>query len=183
MQSAFWTICDNFDRHCPVCALYSAVLLGLHLVLGKLQEEGYTGRPVNDMQPFDVPPLSEEKAKQLAGGLITGERVVCDNVELCANAAARAACGVPFYIQHIIKWMRDHSEDPWTPKRIARVPDELFEEPGDPAEFAYYDSRLTQYYPEDIADRARVALDMLSRNPKGAWFGPVIWHAGLCIRN
>lgn len=144
--------------------------LGLHLVLDSLQREGYTGRPVNDMQTFDVPPLSEEMAVQLAGGLITGEQVPCKNVELSANAVALAACKVPFYIQHIVKWMQGHAEGSWTPKRISHIPEEMFEDSGDPGDFSYYDSRLTQYYPEDIADRARVALDMLSRNPKGESF-------------
>ena len=141
--------------------------LGLHLVLDALKQQGYTGRPVNDMPPFDVPPLDPEMATQLAGGLLVGEGVECKDLERSAKAVAEAACGVPFYVQHLVKWMRDQREDCWTVKLIKRVPEELFEGAGDPAEFQYYDQRISQYYPEDITERARAALDMLSRNPKG----------------
>ncbi len=46
--------------------------LGLHIVLKKFEDGGYTGRPTNDLIPFDVPPLTEQDSLLFAGGLIIG---------------------------------------------------------------------------------------------------------------
>ena len=74
---------------------------------------------------------------------------------------------MPFYIQHIVKRMRELREREWTINSIRRIPEELFTAPGDPAEFKYYDSRLDQYYPAEVVERSRAALDILSRERKG----------------
>ena len=146
--------------------------LGLHIVLKKLGAAGYTGRPVNDMNPFDVPPLDSQRAAYLAGCLIAGETVSCKNIPACARAVAKVSSGCPFYIQKTIKWMKDHNEKPWTAKSVARIVDEATNAPGDPFEFLYYEGRLRQHYPEDadLVERARIALDILSREANGLSF-------------
>jgi hypothetical protein len=107
------------------------------------------------MPPFEVSPLSREDGQYLSGCLLQGEQIVCRSIDDCAGTVAEAACQVPFYIQHIVKRMREKRESKWTVNSIRRIPEELFIAPGDPAEFKYYDSRLDQYYPDDVVD-ARV---------------------------
>jgi hypothetical protein len=148
--------------------------LGLHLVLKALHETGYTGRPVNDMPPFEVSPLSRKDGQYLAGCLLEGEQIVCRSIDSCARAVAEMACEVPFYIQHIVKRMREMRAGKWTVNSIRQIPEELFVAPGDPAEFRYYDGRLDQYYPADVVERSRAALDVLSRTPTGIVFNELL---------
>jgi hypothetical protein len=146
--------------------------LGLHIVLKKLDASGYTGQPVNDMNPFEVPSLAERDAEYLAGCLIEGEQVPCKDVRACARSVAQVSSGCPFYIQKTIKWMKDHRDKPWTPRGVAAIVDQAAGATGDPFEFAYYEGRLPQHYPDDadLVDRARIALDILSREPHGLAF-------------
>ena len=147
--------------------------LGLHIVLGKLKDQEYTGQPVNDMPPFEVPPLAADDAFYLSGCLLLGQEMGCSDIEVVARAVAEASCGVPFYIQHVVSWMSQHKQV-WTPETVAGVPRALFEAPEDPAEFSYYDERLSQYYPADIVDKARAALDVLSQNASGVDFDTLL---------
>jgi hypothetical protein len=148
--------------------------LGLHIVLNGLREDGYTGRPVNDMPPFEVPPLLPQDGRYLSGCLLLGAELACRNLDRCAGAVSEAACHVPFYIQHIVKRMREEQTREWTVSQIRRIPEEIFTAPGDPAEFKYYDSRLDQYYPDDVVERSRSALDLLSRESKGLHFDEIL---------
>lgn len=148
--------------------------LGLHIVLKKLREEGYSGQPVNDMPPFEVPPLEFDDAYYLAGSLLLGEGVACSDVKEVARALAGASSCVPFYIQHMVGWMSSHAEEEWTPGRAVEVPFEMFGAAGDPGEFSYYDRRLGQYYPEEVVDEARAALDVLSREEDGIPFDDLL---------
>ena len=147
--------------------------LGLHIVLQRLREVGYTGQPVNDIPPFELPPLTQRDASYLSGCLLLGEDVPCSNVEEVAQSVAQASSGVPFYIQHIVSWMSEQTGI-WTPDRALSVPQELFDAPGDPTEFSYYDRRLDQYYPEDIVEKARAALDVLSQKKEGLHFDELL---------
>ena len=147
--------------------------LGLHIVLRKLHVSGYSGQPVNDMPPFEVPTLAQEDAYYLAGCLLLGEEVPCSEVETVARSIAEASSQVPFYIQHIVNWMADRKSEQWTPESAASVPRQLFVAAGDPAEFSYYNNRLDQYYPDDIVEKARVMLDLLSRNSNGLPFDEI----------
>jgi hypothetical protein len=150
--------------------------LGLHIVLKKLETTGYTGRPVNDMNPFDVPPLTDQCAAYLAGCLITGENALCKDVATCATAVAKAGSRCPFYIQKIVKWMKDHADKAWTTRAVATIVEQAANGTGDPFEFSYYEGRLPQYYPEDadLVDRARITLDVLSRESDGLPFDDLL---------
>jgi len=148
--------------------------LGLHVVLQRLAELGYTGRPLNDMPPFEVLPLDRKNARYLAGCLLTGEEIACGSLDACAAAVGEEACGVPFYIQHFVKWMRECGTKQWTPRQVRQIPEDLFVAHGDPADFIYYDGRLDEYYPEDVVELARTTLDVISRNEKGASFDTIL---------
>ncbi len=141
--------------------------LGFHIVFHKLHEKGYTGQPVNDMGTFEVPPLELDGAVQLAGNLLLGEHVECSDMPAVAAAVADVSSRVPYYVQNVVQWMRRHTDRPWTPEAVAVVLQGLFDDVGDPANFKYYESRLDQYYPKDWVEKARVVLDLLSREQEG----------------
>lgn len=150
--------------------------LGLHIVLSKLHSTGYSGRPVNDMHPFEVRPLVERDAAYLAGCLLTGERVSCRSVASAARAVAYASSGCPFYIQKLVQWMKERNQKAWTAKTVEAIVEAAAVTTGDPFEFHYYDGRLNQHYPEDtdLVDRARIVLDILSREAQGLTFEPLL---------
>lgn len=142
--------------------------LGLHIVLDRLAAEKYTGRPVNDMPPFEVTPLEVVDAVQLAGNLIVGTKLPCADTASLAAAVAEAASCVPFYIQRLITWMQGLDEPEWAPYAVrGELRQRFLTATGNPGEFPYYDDRLGLYYDEDLAERARAVLDVVSRYPKG----------------
>lgn len=141
--------------------------LGLHIVLKKLEDEGYTGRPTNDLIPFDVPPLTEQDSLLFAGGLIIGEKIGYTHLEQVSRAVSHAGSRVPHYIQHIVKYMKSRQPYDFSPEEAASIPDTMFEASGDPARFRDHDKRLDNYYPEDIVEKARAVLDVLSIEPDG----------------
>ncbi len=141
--------------------------LGLHIVLKKLEDEGYTGRPTNDLIPFDVPPLAEQDSLLFAGGLIIGEKIGYTHLEQVSRAVSHAGSRVPYYIQHIAKYMKSRQPYDFSPEEAAAIPERMFEAAGDPADFRNHDERLDKYYPEDIVEKARAVLDVLSLEPDG----------------
>ncbi|MCH8069640.1 MAG: hypothetical protein IID16_10290 [Candidatus Marinimicrobia bacterium] len=148
--------------------------LGMHIVLQKLKDSGYTGQPINDMEPLELTPLITEDATYLAAGLLLSEKIKCSNLEDVATVIAKVSSGIPYYIKHIIIWLSDHPVDLVDPEMIDGTLQKLFDTSGDPAGFLYYDTRLDQYYPEDIVKKARAALDILSRNNNGLHFNELL---------
>ncbi|MBN1900586.1 hypothetical protein JW926_04585 [Candidatus Sumerlaeota bacterium] len=150
--------------------------LGLHVVLSQLKEYGYTGTPFNDMPPFDVPPLEKDQGRYLAGCLLLGEKLPLTDIDSVAIAVSEAGSYVPFYIQHIVKWMRSNSipDKPWLPQDALSIPDIWFKSNDDPAEISYYDSRLDSYYPVDLVDKARSALNVISREKEGMTLDDIV---------
>lgn len=148
--------------------------LGLHVVLSKLRDQGYTGRPFNNMPPFEVPPLDKEKACYLSGCLLIGQDIACSNPDEVARAVSEAGCGVPYYIQNIVKWMEEKKSETWDPEKTLSIPESWFESGIDPADLSYYDERLDMYYPEDMRDKARAILNVLSSNKEGLTLDKII---------
>lgn len=148
--------------------------LGMHIVLQKLKDNGYTGQPINDMEPLELSPLSLEDATLLSAGLLLSEKIKISNLEEVATAIAQVSSGIPYYIKYIIIWLSDHPVDLVDSGIIDGTLQKLFFAHGDPAGFLYYDTRLDQYYPEDIVEKARAALDILSRNNNGLHFNELL---------
>jgi len=144
--------------------------LGLHIVLQKLREAGYAGRPVNDMFSFEVPPLDPKDAYYLCGCLLHGEGIKCSDIKAVAEATAQVSCGVPFFIQSIVSWMGSQNSREWNREDTISVLNQFFNIPEGHSIFSYYNDRLDVYYSHDIVDRARAALDVLSRNKAGMHF-------------
>ncbi len=141
--------------------------LGLHIVLDKLRDQNYHGRPVNDMPPFEVPPLDEGDAIQWVGGLLIGESITCSDLAQVAEAIVEQTSAVPFYIDHLLIWMCDHRRKDWSPHDIEPALLDLFHAPGDPGEFSWYVDRIEDYYSNPVKDKSCAILDILSRNAEG----------------
>jgi len=148
--------------------------LGLHIVLKKLKADGYTGSPINDLIPVDVEPLSEPDSLSLAAGLLSGEIIKCDDLDAVSEAISKTSSRVPFYIKNLIRWIKDHLSEPITPANIPTVLQQLFDTPGDPVQFNYYNERMDQYYTKNEAQNARVILDILSRTGDGIDFNELL---------
>jgi hypothetical protein len=149
--------------------------LGLHIVLNQLRAQiGYTGQPTNNMPPVEVPVLDPIEAQLLAGGLLLGEEISCTQLDETAKAIALASSGVPFYIQHLINWMKQQPQSSWTPQDIPNALQSLLGAADNPAEFAYYNLRLEQYYPSDTVQKARLVLDILSRHSEPVLFNDLL---------
>lgn len=141
--------------------------LGLHIVLKKFENEGYTGKPTNDLIPFDIPPLDERDSHMFAAGLIVGEKIGFSDLEQVSIAVSHAGSRVPYYIQHIVKYMKSRQPYNFSPEEVAEIPEKLFEASSDPARFRDHEKRLGDYYPDDIVEKARAALDVLSLEADG----------------
>ena len=141
--------------------------LGMHVVLQELEGSGYKGRPTNDLVPFDVPPLSERDSLLFAAGLLVGEEIGFSDLEQVSQAVSSAGSRVPYYIQQVVGHMKDQEPREFSPEEAYAIPEKLFQAPGDPAHMRDHDERLTSYYPEDICEKARAVLDVLSNEPMG----------------
>ena len=148
--------------------------LGMHIVLQKLKDNGYSGQPINDMEPLELLPLSMEDATYLAAGFLISEEIKCSNLEDVASSIAEISSGIPFYIRNIVNWISGHQDELVDPKLIKDSLQELFDAPGDPAQFNYYDARLDQYYPKDTVEKARAVLDILSGKSEGMQFNELL---------
>ena len=151
----------------PALRMLFSGSLGMHIVLKNLRETGYTGQPINDMFPFEVPALENEEAALLAGSLCLGSKVECEDIEASARLIAKAGSYVPYYIEQLVELLRAAGESLIDPKQVTSLPARLFESPGDPGQFKHYNTRLDQYYPEDIILKARGILDVLSFYEQG----------------
>ena len=148
--------------------------LGMHIVLQKLKDNGYTGQPINDMEPLELSPLSREDATYLAAGFLLSEKIKCSNLEDVAPSIAEISSRIPYYIKTIVNWLSGHSVDLVDSEMINDTLQELFDAPGDPAQFNYYDARLDQYYPKDTVEKARAVLDILSGKSEGMQFNKLL---------
>ncbi|MGK7948240.1 MAG: AAA family ATPase [Xenococcaceae cyanobacterium] len=76
--------------------------IGLHHIISKLRQAGYSNDPTNDMYPVDISPLSLEDATELTYRLIEGENISTFKMQISAVEIAQAVDCIPFYIHHLI---------------------------------------------------------------------------------
>ena len=131
--------------------------VGLHNVLRSLRTAGYVNRPVNDMLTFDVPPLDEPDAVDLARRLLMGIEAKCSDIDATATAIARAVDSVPFYIHHVVNRIAFRGAHA-SPQTVLGIVTESLTEAQDPWDLRHYEERLKTYY---SAAEATVALEIL----------------------
>lgn len=139
--------------------------VGMHQVLKKLRKGGYANAPLNDMAVLDVPPLAPDASLALAKALIEGEQItVADSVSDVGAAVSESASRIPFYIHSIVTRIRDQAQ-PITCAHVKSQARSLVTDPNDPADFGYYEKRISTYYdPEDVPI-ALAVLDNVAAAP------------------
>jgi hypothetical protein len=140
--------------------------IGLHHVLSRLKAADYSNEPTNDMDKVDVPPLALADGEELARRLIDGEPLPCPDLTAAAEAIAREADYVPFYIHHLVRQLKT-SQRTATPEHVADVIREQLVSANDPWELGHYRDRIGIYYPQaDDASLVRFVLDELAVSPE-----------------
>ncbi len=136
--------------------------IGLHHVLSILHDAHLATAPVNDMRPIEVKPLTPTDAQQLAAMLIEGETLPTSDINAAAATIARETDGFPFYIHHIVSYLKQ-KECSATPDAIEDVVTGLLVDAGDPLELSHFRTRIDVYYhePKD-AELVRLILDCLA---------------------
>ena len=142
----------------PLLRMILSDAQGLQRILDKLNQKGYTGRPLEDMPPFELPPLTPADAAYLAGCLLMGEQVPCANLRAVAEALARACANIPAAIRNSVDWMARFSDAPWTPERVAAIPFTQIAETDDASEPSEEDERLSPMSADDLIERVKAGL-------------------------
>jgi hypothetical protein len=136
--------------------------IGLHHVLTRLKEARFSNEPVNDMYPVEVRPLAPQHAQDLAQRLLEGERIPAPDPSAAAEAIAREADYVPFYIHHIVRCLK-MTRRTATPQVVSEILREQLVDANDPWELDHYRDRIAGYYPHnDDAQLVLLILDELS---------------------
>lgn len=132
--------------------------IGLHNVLTTLKRAGYANDPTNDMKIVDVPPLEQANAEDLARQLIGGEGLAVE-VEKTAQAIAKAADNLPFFIHHLVDHLVFEGGESVDIPGIVR---QYMIDPQDPWHLRYYRERIDTYYLNEDKALALVLLDLLA---------------------
>ena len=134
--------------------------IGLHHIVKKLQQQGYSNEPTNDMYPVEVTPLTENHAQNLAVKLLRGERIESDNPLEIASEIAKATNNIPFYIHHLVNDLRFTKNI--TPEVIEQTLETSFANPQNPWKMEHYRDRINNYYAEDQKPYALKILDLFA---------------------
>lgn len=136
--------------------------IGFHHVVGS------SPGAVNDVAHEPVGPLAEADALHLARCLLLGESVATTDPLGAALAIVEAAEAVPYYIQHLVKAVRDAPGTATTTADITRVAEQALGDPNDPWNLRHYRERIPAYYGPDRAELVETTLDLLAtRGPLG----------------
>jgi hypothetical protein len=119
--------------------------VGMHHVLERLQEEGYNGSPLNTFERKSPGPLDHEEAVLLAEKLIKGAKLNAPALSDSAEAAAKLAGDVPFYIHRLIS--RASKGEETTPDTLAALLERELCATDDDWDLEHYRKRLNTYYP------------------------------------
>jgi hypothetical protein len=122
--------------------------IGLHHVLSRLKEQGYSNAPVNDMEPIEVPPLSPVDAADLARRLIEGEKLITADAVAAAEVAAAETGYIPFYIHSVIAEMSNRGQHA-DPEIIKDTVQDLITGIQDKWSLRHFRDRINTYYPTD----------------------------------
>jgi len=135
--------------------------IGLHHVTTQLNKAGHTNDATNDMRPYEVGPLTESDATELARMLIRGEGLTCEDLDSTARVIARGVDGHPFYIQCVVKAMTDRGNEA-TAALAERIITDALIDPNDAWHLRHYRERLREYYGEDREAVVLAVLDQLA---------------------
>jgi hypothetical protein len=130
--------------------------VGLHHVVSTLKTNGYLGTPTNDMYPFNLLPLAEIDALELARELSIGEGLVMNDREVVAQTLVTAVDCIPFYIHASIDRLK-RKPSPITADTVLEMIQYSLST-ANPWDIDHYQTRIKSYYG---AERWRIALQTL----------------------
>ena len=135
--------------------------IGLHHVVKKLKQAGYSNDPTNDIYTIDVPPLSLIDATELTTRLIEGEKIKTNNIEIIAQEIAESVSCIPFYIHHLINEFKyiDNVIDKTT---VEKTINELLKHPSNPLKMEHSLERINDYYTDEQKKYALEILNILA---------------------
>ena len=138
--------------------------IGLHHVVRKLKQKGYSNEPTNDMYPLDVPPLSLSNAITLTSKLILGENIKTNDVQKIAQEISESVGCIPFYIHHLISELKFYDGEVNSPVIQTTVVKSLLN-PLNPWKMDHYLDRINNYYEPEQRKYALNILDILAIEP------------------
>jgi hypothetical protein len=110
------------------------------------------------MATIDLPVLDDNAAMGLAWGLAQWAGLELADRDAVVHAVADQSDRIPFYIHHIVDWLRRVS-GPITPAHVEEAVTGLLCDPQDPWEMRNYRERINLYYPPDKQPIALALLD------------------------
>jgi hypothetical protein len=165
--SAAMSVLDNFrsirQTYNNIRMVYTGSI-GLHHVIGKLRDAGYTNSPINDMYKLNLPPLANEDALYLAQQLLIGENIATTSITEVGNGIVEAVNGIPFYIHHVVDLLNGRSSPVDILDISAAITNAL--EEVNVWELGDYEERIQKYYLENNYKLALLALDKLAISEK-----------------
>ncbi|HAX79874.1 MAG TPA: AAA family ATPase [Cyanobacteria bacterium UBA11372] len=134
--------------------------IGLHHVIGSLKEKGYANAPINDMYIEDVPPLSTTDATDLTCRLLRGENISTPDLDVTAAAIVDNVNGIPFYIHHIIRQLKQSGKSSST--TVTDIVNSALTDPLSRWDMGHYRDRIDTYYDDQKRPYALNLLDILA---------------------
>lgn len=138
--------------------------LGLHHVVTRLHDSGYSSPGKNDMLSVVLPALEDSDAHALALELFRGEGLESEELESAAAAVAELVGNVPYYIHGVVSLLRASGQAP-TPETVAQTVESALAGAEDIWDLDHFRNRLDDYY-GSRAGLAHTILDHLAE------FGP-----------
>ena len=135
--------------------------IGLHHIIKKLRQVGYSGEPINDMHPMDVPPLSLEDATELAIGLIQGENIKTLNLQITVKEIAKSVGCIPFYIHHVVNRLK-FIDGAINHDIVTNIINDSVIDSLNPWQMEHYRDRIDNYYDSEQKTYALNILDILA---------------------
>lgn len=135
--------------------------IGLHHVTAALREAGHGNPAINDMRTIEVPELALEDACFLAGKLLDGEQLQCEDHDATARSIAGATDCIPYYIHWVVAAMKDRGNVA-DAKLAERIVAEAIVDHLDSWNLEHYRKRLKEYYGEDRLPVVLAVLDELA---------------------
>ena len=135
--------------------------IGLHHVTAALREAGHGNDATNGMRIIEVPELAFEDACFLAGELLDGEQLQCEDRDATAERIARATDCIPYYIHSVVAAIKDRGNVA-DAKLAERIVAEALVDDQDRWHLQHYRDRLKKYYGEDRLPVVLALLDELA---------------------
>jgi len=139
--------------------------IGLHHVVSKLKNLGYSNQPTNDMYTVDVKPLTLADATKLSESLLRGENIATVVSEPVAEEIAETSGCIPFYIHHLVSSFKFTQEEVDI-QAVGEKLEELIIDSFNPLEMEHYRERIDRYYNLPQQEYALAILDILAVQPE-----------------